>query len=1717
MFNYTIFFKLLFGASLLLNILTEAGRYESLDDIIFEKFEEKWVENHFNWIGVKFNSSTCDPKTTVTSYPICFRNTSIDPSLPLDSSCPNVQCIKKTFFDSDSCYYTPSDTIDYLPPVAQSTLDNQTICRISQEDTMLSSISFSLDQGIPPLFIPINAVRLEISGVIKAQFNDRCEVVSNAEITAWQVDPQALDPFTVDTQYEHNLDEKTGETISSFTPARTNLGNHNQSSLRAISCRATQHSDSIGKYSFNTVMPPSYGPPRHIMFRISAPGFEVLTTRMYFDQDFRLQQLTTLEGNTEHGKGLKSFPLALGFNTEDSPKTQLFEEDTGEISKDPRVTKLKFHPTSPLDTSSTPVTAASVTGYFSSDFTITLRPLRERGSNTEEGEDKSTMPPIPLDGLWIDPRVGTLVSVETHGDLFVASEYPHSRTWGTIQGSITGDTIRGVDFRGTNLQQGTGKKQQQYASLDYFTTLWSDAGVSTGLILNTDSFSTAPFDPKQPLETTILWSGGSLEQELRWTRYNQDISSSADKRGFRYLKLLITRETGSERANEGSGGQMVINEIEFYQGFFAQLKHPRDDMMMMTPRTPAPQKVTCSSFIDQDHHCFKAFDGDRSSGSSWVTESVGSRRNKLSQPQWVTFDFGADSLGIAPTALRIVCDVENSVQGVFSSAGARGCPMTFSLLGSHDNVRFDVIYQQDLFDYDGEYQIGTEGFLFYFVFDTTTGRLNGQRCGSCDSGPLFQCHLQAYDGSCASRYCGEKARCATRPVCPVGEYMTFGFNSFSRPAFQCKQCAPGRFGSIEGLTSRNCSGLCNKGHFCPAGSVSPTAHVCGDPSVFCPEGSGKPTLGSAGRFTVEDPSLWEGFTTVNDIKDYTNVSYFESIPVLLSTDDNTTNIPENSTVLRYPLNDGDGTTQTGEFLCPPGYYCSNGAMKACPVGRYGSVIGLQRPECSAACVAGTYCLAGSVIPTSCEPGFFCPDGVFKVECPAGTFGSDYGLKDRRCSGLCSPGFYCPIGSIENQPCPSGRFGSVSGLTNRSCSGLCEEGYYCPTASVSKRAFECGGSEYFCPEGSSTPEKVTLGYYTVGGDSPMTRSSQKISEKGYFSSFGRRWTCPAGSYGEVEGLASDAPLDLYKLFLSNTTEFNTINTLSPTSSPSIGTRRLQQNNTDTPTLLPTSHPTSNPTTDPSLKPTIFISPSLLPTALPTYTVTANPTVTPTVMGQPSSCPSATPTGLPSAEIFSSFSPTFAPSEAGGRPLSVFYCSGLCKPGFYCPEKSTSPEEVPCPAGRYGSTEGLADEKCTALCPLGHYCPEGSVSPILCPSGYFGNSTGLTDISCSSEDCWTGGCNKKSNLCWEGYFCPEGSVRGDQRQCGSTDKYCPRGSSLPLPVTPGYYSINTITTASSAAAPENAFADQRGLTQTDQRICEEGSFCVDGVKSKCPPGFYGAEKGLMTSSCSGLCGPGFYCPEGSTNSTEYRCPAGRYGSISGNKDSSCSGKCASGYYCPEGSTSPFQLPCAVRAVLRPDSPNPRQVSSLLTSALISTAGESLEVSTEEYDMVDRVNVYLTDLNATVYNTTVPASFSTVSGFTPAQLFSLKVLVKPDSVYCPEGSTAPLVVRSGFYSIGTNRTTRNGQLPCPMGSYCRDGIIRSCPAGRYGRAERLSSPECTGLCVKGHYCPTGSVSGTQFPCPAGRYGAEDGLTDQKCSGPCLNPSDCPIGSLLRIPPIT
>jgi len=1390
-------------------------------------------------------------------------------------------------------YTTPSDTIDYIPPNIETNIDTVSICKtdINYKDPFISLRSLDLDAGIPPNYRPISAVRLNINGTISAQYNGQCWPVPNAQIIAWQVDPTKLEPFSSDD-------------ISS---------NNTLTLLRKVSSAGTQLTSTNGAYSFTTFMPPSYGPPRHIVFMVSAPGFQTLSTRMYFSDDLRMQQLT-------HKDGMST---------------------PGHIALDPRVANLTFVPNlNPGDS-----TSGFTSGLFTSVFNIVLRPLRAQ--STADTAHTNTV--MDINGLWSD-QLGGLISVQTAGHSFVAVEVPHGRRWGTVTGWLDGDTVRAVDFR-TSLSP---------TSLSSSATSWSHS-LATGVIQPGDPFSTpVPGGPSM----SIRWSGEGYSG--LWARV-----PSVGSAGYRYLKLLITRETGGR-----PDGQMVINELVWYEGWLHQSERPDPRQKMRSPRSPAPLRTSCSSFQDQQHHCYRALDG--AIDTAWVTQGGGSVDGMLVTPQWVVLDMGPGR-GMLPTALRLFCDQQN----LLTASGPQGCPKTFSVLGSHDNVRYEVLHRVDMDKYGLDYQV-PGGKLFYFpALEGAGGRVDGQRCGSCDVGPLFTCAVQAWDALCASRYCTMEGLCGSIPACVAGKYLQRRFLGDQKPQHLCEQCPAGRYGNVTGLEDQGCSGKCAQGYYCPPGSVSEYALQCGGSAWYCPEGSALPIAAPAGRRTVGGR---------------------------------------------------DGMDRDGTEECDPGHFCVGGVQTACAAGVYGDRSGLGSPACSGRCRAGHYCPVGSVRPVLCSSGHYCPDGQLQIPCPAGTFGTVPGLRDSACSGFCAPGHYCPQGSVSatQQACPAGRFGTHSGLGNSSCSGPCPPGHYCPPATSSlspsphnsRSARPCGGPAWFCPPGSPSPLSVSLGHYSTGGHDPLHRVSQQRCPPGSYCKAGLRIACPLGSYGNASGLFADW-VNVTDMYLA---ERRRPPSAPPSSSPV--------------SRMPSWRPSKPPVRAPSL------SPSVPPSQEPTSSA---PWLT-------SPAPYSPPTSWPSAGTYLQSSPTLQPTSVDMFLYDrTFECSGQCPPGHFCPSGSTT--ATPCPAGKYGISAGLGDANCSGDCPVGHYCPEGSVSPVPCPAGTFGSAVGMRDATCSGM-CWAGGCNAASSACQEGHYCPLGSIAATQLTCGGIDRYCPAGSAAPIAVSSGYYTVG----------PD--YSGGNPLTRTAQKLCEPGHYCVDGVQRPCPAGRFGMSAGLASPGCSGTCPEGYFCPEGSSNATSRPCPAGRYGSSAGLTDGSCSGLCAPGHYCPAGSSSPQQMPCA-----------------FLTPARAEDAGSGFRT-------------YLTA------NDSTPTSIVYVNNM------PMRVLSEPNSVFCPMGSILPIRPLPGYFTAGGGTTTRYKQIPCTLGSYCVNGVVHNCPPGRYGRTEGLWDPQCSGVCAKGHYCPSGSTSSTMYPCPAGKFGSTEGLTGSDCSGSCVHPLDCPPGSVRSTP---
>lgn len=170
------------------------------------------------------------------------------------------------------------------------------------------------------------------------------------------------------------------------------------------------------------------------------------------------------------------------------------------------------------------------------------------------------------------------------------------------------------------------------------------------------------------------------------------------------------------------------------------------------------------------------------------------------------------------------------------------------------------------------------------------------------------------------------------------------------------------------------------------------------------------------------------------------------------------------------MTDGYYTEGPGEALrhseqrCEAGFYCAGGIKIKCPGGFQCPTPGLSSP---ASCGrSNVFCEEGSIQPTQVREGYYSVGGTNRT---------------RHGQQISPKGYYAVDGMLL--PCKTGHFGSTEGLSNDRCSGECDSGWYCPESSISSRQIACGGEDRFCPSGSASPTKVSLGFYTSTDDEP----------------------------------------------------------------------------------------------------------------------------------------------------------------------------------------------------------------------------------------------------------------------------------------------------------------------------------------------------------------------------------------------------------------------------------------------------------------------------------------------------------------------------------------------------------------------------------------------------------------------------------------------------------
>ncbi|KAM6987470.1 uncharacterized protein LKV04_010315 [Tautogolabrus adspersus] len=570
---------------------------------------------------------------------------------------------------------------------------------------------------------------------------------------------------------------------------------------------------------------------------------------------------------------------------------------------------------------------------------------------------------------------------------------------------------------------------------------------------------------------------------------------------------------------------------------------------------------------------------------------------------------------------------------------------------------------------------------------------------------------------------------------------------------------------------------------------------------------------------------------------------------------------------------------------------------------------------------------------------------------------------------------------------------------------------------------------------------------------------------------------------------------------------------------------------------------------------------------------------TMFPQQHPCPVGTWSSTVGAQNLSSCWPCppglYCNSSGLRQPTGVcdtgYYCSGgavssrpsdgvtgdICPLGHYCPMGSLSP--VLCPDGTHSNTTGAeACEDCPSgtyclsgegvqPCPAGHYCLGGGVEGILpCPPGTYSPHLGLNQVEqcliCPAGFfCEDWGLFEPTGPCQAGYYCiagvnfqnPDGNFSTGVGGACPKGRYCPEGTSLPLPCPAGTFSnsLHLTDTFGCSPCPAGQFCGTAGLTHPSG-LCQVGYFCPGGDTA-------------ATGSEGGLCPPAHYCPEGSERPLS--CPAGTHTNLTG--QSACT-RCPAGYYCPEKTGNFTKFPCPP-GFYCPDGTqhatqfpcprgyyNPEPMTQSLDSCLPCPPGHYCEKerltkvsgkckagwfcvsaawNSQPFDLDNYTNAnclcpatstggrcqvgFYCPLGSSEPLACPPGSFCNISGLalpmgpcspgyycvggaTEARPTDGETgSICPPGTYCVEGSGEPEVCPAGTFSSVPGLTSEAGCQPCTPGFYCRG-------AG-------LKAP--TGPCSEGYWCPPGQTVATAMPCPPGYF----------CSQGSATPKPCPSGT--------
>ncbi|KDO27716.1 hypothetical protein SPRG_22196, partial [Saprolegnia parasitica CBS 223.65] len=976
---------------------------------------------------------------------------------------------------------------------------------------------------------------------------------------------------------------------------------------------------------------------------------------------------------------------------------------------------------------------------------------------------------------------------------------------------------------------------------------------------------------------------------------------------------------------------------------------------------------------------------------------------------------------------------------------------------------------------------------------------------TCTGGAMFpNPNGQSYGTICpAGMYCPLGS--ALPLPCPLGTYRP---NTLGQNLTDCTPSPGGTFSNATGLTAP--TGVCSAGYYCTSTAfiATPTDGVTGNlcpVGFFCPLGSSSPLKCVEGTYAS---SLGQALCTPCPAGSFCDGVLTDRHQVCPQG----AYCPPSTGASQPPcpvgsFNNGTGLPAiTNCTVCTPGSFCAS--------------VGLVQP--TALCQAGFFCNAGAVNAfgqttsqlvngtlsanaSSCPSGSYCPVGTYQpVPCPVGTYLPTRGgrqLSDcQLCtpgqyfdttgavapSGPCDPGYFCQHNNAVARPttnfCPSGSSaptlcaaGTYSISTGASQCTPCPAGYYCPSGTSDYSGLACPQG-FYCPQGTRTMHEYPCPKGTYSNQTMLQNVTQCVYAPGgmYVDIVGAVGQCMSGFYC-LRGATSVSPNDQEELWAGQCP----VGTFCPNA-----------------TALPTPCEAGHYCASSDLQKASPCSPGF-------YCVQGSYTPTPTgqvvangIIGN--ECPAGTYCPAGTSNPIPCPSGTFSSVKQLGNVTQCLPCSA----GYSCPNTGTILPSVPCPPTVYCPGNNVQ-----VTCPLGHYCPGGVLTaPVPCAAGSFANITGLAAcFGCPARAyCGTGTIIPVS--CPAGYYCPTNTTFAHEYPC--------------LPGT--FSNISALASPLECAlCPPGQYCSGLPPTLSPTGPCAPGYFCALGARTRMPVDstggvcsdrfvcLGGASVSNPVDGVTGrLCNPGSFC----VNGTEQACPLHTYAAIGG--QSSCDA-CPLGRYCPGNTSVPSPCPqryyCPVGPpVLCPNGTYGAQMGLELASQCSSCPS----------------GMYCTD--GTITGPCASGYFCKFGNYQPNPLNYHQSLLPwqqqsggacPIGYYCTQNTTDPLPCPGNSSRLSPFGTELYDCAACPAGKSCLDGTVTvDCPVGYYCPYAQLPQPCPKGTvndtafdCPAGSFCLRGAPDAS--PCPAGTYLPTTGGSSVSSCRVCPAGYECPLGSITPI----